>query len=46
MGYSPWGRKGWDTTEHVHTVSRSGLPLVLSIGPQVSEEEGKSWWGS
>ena len=32
MGYSPWGRKEWDTTARLHFLSDSQLGEVLPRG--------------
>ena len=31
VGYSPWGRKVSDTTEHAHTNLWMGNPILLSF---------------
>ena len=39
MGYSPWGRKESDTTEHLHLLTRIGIVLagVFSVGTNFSK---------
>ena len=48
VGYSPWGRKGWDTTEKLtFSLSESharGLPGVLSLDPFPASQSTVTSW--
>ena len=43
-GYSPWGRKESDTTEHAHTDAKAQVKCYLSISTQVLKVHNSLSW--
>ena len=52
MGYSPWGHKESDTTEHTHTLREAGggpppeLLLLSSLHPLPGSGAGAALWAA